>query len=107
MTPASPADDRRRHLRFPLGLPVLIHLEGRDDSTPVEIVDIAERGARFRTVGERVPIHQRASFGFVTAAQAACVASGRVVRVDDGGVFVLSVERAKSAFRSFVGSLSP
>jgi hypothetical protein len=110
MSQADPPDNRRRHLRFPLGLPVIIHLDGRDESMAVEIVDIAAKGARFRASAGPLPLHQRASFGFVTADQEACVANGRIVRVGGAGEregeFVVSVERANPAFVHFVTSLS-
>lgn len=105
MTERRPAEDRRRHLRFPLGLPVMIHPEGPDESLTVELVDIALRSARFRTEGRALSVDQRASFGFVIAGQMPCVATGRVLRVAGGGEFVLAVERANPAFHSFVGSL--
>lgn len=99
-------DDRRQHLRFPLGLPVVIHLEGRDQSLTVEIVDIAMRGVRCRAAAEVLPMDQQVSFGFVTSGHKTCVAVGRVVRVADGGEFVLSLERSNAAFDNFIGSLA-
>ena len=101
-----PRDDRRQHLRFPLGLPVTLHLEGRNDAVVVEIVDIALKGVRFRAADRAPPVEQRASFGFVTSDRRTCVATGRVVRVAGGGEFVLMVERANLAFDRFVGSLA-
>jgi hypothetical protein len=84
----------------------MIHPEGPGESHTVELVDIAMRGARFRTAGRVLPVDQRASFGFVTAGQMTCVATGRVLRVAGGGEFVLALERANPAFQSFVGSLT-
>ena len=55
MTPANPRPrsrpDRREHARFPLGMPGVIHVEARNESLTVEVVDIAPRGVRFRSAG--------------------------------------------------------
>jgi len=106
LSPTPPLDDRRQHLRFPLGLPVTIHVEGHDEAVAVEIVDIALKGVRFRASDRALPVDQRVSFGFVTSDHRTCVATGRVLRVTDGGEFVLAVERANLAFDGFVGSLA-
>jgi hypothetical protein len=107
MTHQRPAhDERRRHLRFPLGLPVEIHVDGESEPVVVELVDIAEQGVRFRSVAGGLRLDQRAAFGFVIPGQQACVANGRVVRIEAGGVFVLSLDRSNAAFRGFVGSLA-
>jgi len=84
----------------------MIHLEGRDETVAVEIVDIALKGARFRAADRALPVDQRASFGFVTSDHRTCVATGRVLRVAAGGEFVLAIERANLAFDRFVGSLA-
>ena len=105
LSQTQPREDRRRHLRFALGLPVSVHLEGREEPVTVEIVDIAMKGVRFRAADATVPVEQRASFGFVTSDHRTCIATGRVLRVASGGEFVLAVERANLAFDRFVGSL--
>lgn len=98
--------ERRRHSRFPLGLPVKVHLAGRTDPITVELMDIAEGGVRFRALSDEVRLDERAAFGFVLPDQPACMAKGRVVRIDGGGEFVLSLEHANDAFRGFLGSLA-
>jgi hypothetical protein len=98
--------DRRRHSRFPLGLPVKVHLDGRADPITVELMDIAEGGVRFRAGRDEVRVDQTAAFGFVVPDQRACVAKGRVVRVEGTGEFVLVLEQSNEAFRGFVESLS-
>jgi hypothetical protein len=106
MTQERVQEDRRRHARFRLGLPVKMHLDG--DATPmtVELIDIGEQGVRFRLPGDSMQLDQRAAFGFVIPGQHVYVAHGRVVRVDDGGEFVLSLDQANHAFRNFLGSLA-
>ena len=109
MTPPNPRPrlrpDRREHARFPLGLPVVIHVEARNESLTVEVVDIAPRGVRFRSAGRTLALDERVSFGFVTPGPLSCVANGYVMRVDGGDEFVLSIDRANPAFHTFVGSL--
>jgi len=110
MTPANlrprSRPDRREHARYPLGLPVVIHLESRNESLTVEVVDIAPRSVRFRSAGRALALDERVSFGFVTPGPLSCVANGYVMRVDEGDEFVLSIDRANPAFHTFVGSLA-
>jgi hypothetical protein len=98
--------ERRRHSRFPLGLPVRLQLAGREEPITVEMMDISEGGGRFRTVGDEVRVDQRAVVGFVVPDQRRCVANGRVVRVERDGQFIMSLDHANDAFRGFLGSLS-
>ena len=107
MTKGRARDERRKHLRFPLGLPVIIHVEGRGESLTVEIVDIAMKGVRFRAHTEALAVGQRVSFAFVTEGEKTCNATGRIVRVDGQGEFVLSLEGANPEFDSFIGGLAP
>lgn len=98
--------DRRRHSRFPLGLPVEMRLVGRQEPVTVELMDISAGGGRFRVVGADVSVDQAASFGFVVPDQRRCLAQGRVIRVDGAGQFALSFEQANDEFLGFVGLLS-
>jgi hypothetical protein len=116
--PAGNHGDRRRHLRFPLGLPVNIHVHGRPDPVSVQMVDIGAKGARFRLAyglapedasaqaTRKVTLDERAAFGFVSPGQHICVASGKVMRVAGDDEFVLSIDRANDAFHGFLGSLA-
>jgi hypothetical protein len=84
---------------------VVIHVEARNESLTVEVVDIAPRGVRFRSAGRALALDERVSFGFVTPGPLSCVANGYVMRVDHGDEFVLAIDRANPAFHTFVGAL--
>jgi hypothetical protein len=99
-------DDRRRHSRFPLGLPVRLHVSGRDEPLTVELVDIGKGGVRFRALEDGVSVDQRAAFAFVVAGEPVCAASGRVLRVAGGGEFIVSLDEANPAFHAFLKFLS-
>ena len=101
----SPAD-RRRHARYPLGLPVGVRLEGRPTPLMVELLDVSESGARFRTMGQRVKVAARATFGFVIPDRPSCQARGLVVRSDASGQFVLALDDANESFVGFVRLLA-
>ena len=48
--------DRRRHARFPLGLPVGVQIAGRPEPITVELLDLSATGGRFRSLGDRVRV---------------------------------------------------
>jgi hypothetical protein len=98
--------DRRRHARFPLGLPVGVRLEGRRTPLVVELLDVSESGARFQTMGQTVDVDERATFGFVVPDRSSCQARGLVVRADSSGQFVLALEDTNDAFVGFVRLLA-
>jgi hypothetical protein len=97
--------DRRRHLRFPLGLPVEMRLAGKPEALTVEMMDLSAGGGRFRFAGADVSVNQLATFGFVVPDQRRCFARGRIVRVEAPGVFALSLDQANEAFLGFLGLL--
>jgi hypothetical protein len=99
--------NRRRHARFPLGLPVKLQLTGRTEPIIVEIVDVSAGGLRLRSLGEEVRVGERGGLRFVlSAAERDCAASGRVARVERGGAFVLTLDETNDAFVRFLASLS-
>jgi hypothetical protein len=107
--PASPSaspSDRRRHYRFPVGLPVEVRFAGRQAPLTVELMDISAGGGRFRFAASDVRVDERATFGFVVPDQRRCYARGRVVRVDSPGQFALSLDQANEAFLGFLGLLA-
>jgi hypothetical protein len=108
MQPAARQTNRRRDVRFPLGLPATLHWvdhEAPDAPTIVEIVDISSRGLRLRSLDGGVSVARRASLHFVLSDQRVCTAAGEVNRVGRSGSFVLALEESNGAFRGFVDSL--
>ncbi len=83
-----------------------LQVTGQAASIIVEIVDVSAGGLRLRSLGEVVRVAQRATLRFVLSDQRACAASGRVMRVERGGVFVLTLDETNDAFRGFLASLS-
>src|SRR5262245_36492375 len=55
MTESPP--ERRRHARFPLGLPVGVRLAGRRTPLVVELLDVSESGARFHALEGDAGVH--------------------------------------------------
>jgi len=98
--------NRRRHMRFPLGLPARLHRAERPGSIVVEIVDVSATGLRLRSLADEVLAGDKAALRFVLTDQRICAVAGRVTRVERDGVFVLALDEANHAFHSFVASLS-
>lgn len=94
--------DRRRHERFPLGLPVQVRLEEREPAMLVELLDLSKSGARFGALTGDVHVADHVAFGFVVPDHPSCHAEGQVVRVDHSGQFVLALDAANDAFAGFI-----
>jgi hypothetical protein len=94
--------DRRRHERFPLGLPVRVELEEREQALIVELLDISKSGARFGSLAGDVRVSDHVTFGFVMPDRPSCHAKGQVVRVDRSGQFVLALDDANDEFVGFI-----
>jgi hypothetical protein len=100
--------NRRRHARFPLGLPVGVRFAGRHTPLVVELLDVSESGARFQAVDQAtdvVKVADRATFGFVVPDRPSCQAKGLVVRADRSGQFVLALDEANESFVGFIRTL--
>ena len=103
---AEPARDRRRHERVAVGLPVEVHVDDRPETLTVELIDIAEGGARMRPLSTcDVTVNRRATFGFIVPGGGRCVAAGRVARVQASGDFVVVLDRSNPAFLDFLSAL--
>lgn len=102
----APRQNRRKHARVPVGLPVEVHISGLAQPLIVELMDIAPGGIRFRAMTDQVTLDQRATFKFTAANHGECAAEGKVLRVQPGGVFIVALERANRVFRDFVLSLA-
>ncbi len=98
--------DRRRHARFPLGLPVGVQISGRSEPITVELLDVSATGGRFRSLGDRVRVDDTAIVAFVLEDQRRCTAEGRVVRSDASGEFALRLKSSNDAFAAFVRRLA-
>ncbi len=98
--------DRRRHARFPLGLPVGVQIAGRPGPITVELLDLSATGGRFRCLGDRVRVDETATVVFVLDDQRRCQAVGRVVRSEASGEFALRLKNSNDAFAAFVRRLA-
>jgi hypothetical protein len=99
-------NERRRHARFILGLPVGLRIGRRKTPLIVELLDVSESGARFQTMGDEVRVADRATFGFVSPEAPRCHAEGRVLRVDRAGQFVVAFDDANDDFVGFIRLLA-
>lgn len=98
--------DRRRDARIAVGLPVDVHIAGRPGPVTVEMMDIARRGVRFRALAEQPRVGEHASFSLFAAEHGRCSAEGRVARVQPGGEFIVTIDRANRSFKEFVDALA-
>jgi c-di-GMP-binding flagellar brake protein YcgR len=98
--------NRRRHPRVQVGLPVEVHLSGRETPLTVELTDIAAGGVRFRAPSNDVKLDQRAKFTFIAAGRGACAAEGHITRVNKDGEFIVVLDKTSPDFRAFVSSLA-
>ena len=98
--------NRRKHARVPVGLPVEVHISGIQTPLIVELMDLAPGGIRFRSLTDQVAMDQRATFKFHVANVGECAAEGKVLRIQPGGVFIVALERANRVYRDFVLSLA-
>ena len=103
---AANGKDRRRHTRFPLGLPVGVHIAGRPAAITVELLDLSATGGRFRALGDKIRLDDTATVAFVLDDQRRCQAEGQVVRADPSGEFAIRLKRANQAFASFIRQLA-
>jgi hypothetical protein len=96
--------ERRRHARFPLGLPVGLRVGGRKTPLMVELLDVSESGARFSASDAevRIRVDERAAFGFVVPDRSSCQAQGLVVRADRSGQFVVALDDKNESFVGFI-----
>jgi PilZ domain len=99
-------NDRRRHARFALGLPVGVRLGERPTPVMVELLDISESGARFQVAPDEghdeVRVAEHVAFGFILPDKASCQAKGQIVRVDRAGQFVLAFDQTNDGFLGFI-----
>ena len=96
-------EDRRRHARVALGLPVRVHFAGRTLPLTVEMSDVSRGGCFFR--GAMAPAGAEVAFGFVVPGRRVCMARGAVVRVERGG-FAVRIARANEDFHAFLAGIS-
>jgi PilZ domain len=99
------SDERRRHPRTYLGLPVRVHFAGDPRTITLELVDVSLGGAYFRTSDRRPRRGQWLALGFVTGERQVCAARGRAVRVDESG-FALAFDAVNSDLRNFLEDLA-
>lgn len=104
--PRPTGQDRRRHTRFPLGLPVGVQIAGRPELITVELLDLSATGGRFRSLGDRVRVDETATVAFLLEDQRRCMAEGCVVRSDASGEFAVRLKKGNEAFAAFIRRLA-
>lgn len=100
-------DDRRRHMRILIGLPVEVHLSDRKAALTVELADLAVGGARFHAASGEVKVDQRARFVFIATGGHACVAEGPIIRIEANGGFIVVLDKTNADFVAFIKALAP
>lgn len=99
----TPARERRRHRRTPVGLRVRVHFVGRTLPVTAELTDVSPGGCYVR--GVAAPGQAKLALGFVGRKSRVCLAAGQVLRVDQGG-FAVKLQRSNKAFMDFVDDIT-
>jgi hypothetical protein len=102
------ASDRRRRLRYPVGLPVTVQMEGLGESLLAELADVSSTGCFLR--GPELALYSRLgeqlTFGFVLRAGESGVVRGRVVRRAPNEGLGLVIEEANETFDQLLADLA-
>ena len=104
-------NDRRRHRRFTVGVPVRMRAAGAPTATMIELSDVSFRGCRIRGLwnASAPPLNSRVAFGFVLPDRNIALAKGRIVRQiadSQGGGVGMVIEKANVAFYEFLMTLA-
>jgi hypothetical protein len=102
------ASDRRRCLRYPVGLPVTVQMEGLGESLLAELADVSTTGCFLR--GPELALYSRLgeqlTFGFVLQSRESGVVRGRVVRRATNEGLGLVIEEANEVFDELLADLA-
>ena len=103
--------ERRRHRRFTVGVPVRLRTAGATTATMIELSDVSFRGCRIRGLWNAAtpPVNARVAFGFVLPDRNIALAKGRIVRQvaeSQGGGVGMVIEKANVAFYEFLMTLA-
>jgi PilZ domain len=101
--------DRRSRARYPIGLPVRVHVDGMERSLLAELADVSATGCFLRgaDIADVTDLGDRLAFGFVTQTLGVGLVRGRVVRRSPGGEGLgVVIEQANSFFDELLGTLA-
>jgi hypothetical protein len=100
--------DRRSRARYPIGLPVRVHIDGMDRSVLAELSDVSATGCFLRgpELAQATGPGDRIAFGFVLPSLEVGLVRGRVVRRTPGDGLGVAIEQANSPFDELLGSLA-
>jgi PilZ domain len=102
------ASDRRRSLRYAVGLPVTVQMEGLGESLLAELADVSTTGCFLR--GAELALYSRLgeqlTFGFVLRAGESGLVRGRVVRRAPNEGLGLVIEEANEIFDELLADLA-
>lgn len=100
--------DRRSRARYPIGLPVRVHVDGMDRSLLAELADVSATGCFLRgaEIVLATELGDRLAFGFVTQTLGVGLVRGRVVRRSAGDGLGVVIEQANTFFDELLGTLA-
>ncbi|HXU80392.1 MAG TPA: PilZ domain-containing protein [Polyangia bacterium] len=100
--------DRRRCVRYSVGLPVTVQMEGLGESLLAELSDVSATGCFLR--GPELALYSRLgeqlTFGFVLRGRESGVVRGRVVRRSPNEGLGLVIEEANETFDELLADLA-
>ena len=100
--------ERRRRIRYFVGLPVRVQVDGIDHATLAELTDVSATGCflRHQEMSFLIALGDRVAFGFVLPSRGVGLVRGRVVRRTPGEGLAVAIEQANEPFDELLGTLA-
>jgi hypothetical protein len=100
--------DRRRRIRYAVGLPVRVQVDGIATASLAELLDVSATGCFLRNqeMSFLIALGDRVAFGFVLPSRGVGLVRGRVVRRIPGEGLAVAIEQANEPFDELLGSLA-
>jgi hypothetical protein len=100
--------ERRRRIRYFVGLPVRVQIDGASPATLAELTDVSATGCflRHQEMSFLTSLGDRVAFGFVLPSRGVGLVRGRVVRTIPGEGVAVAIEQANEPFDELLGTLA-
>jgi hypothetical protein len=100
--------DRRRRIRYAVGLPVRVQVDGIPNASLAELTDVSATGCFLRNqeMSFLIALGDRVAFGFVLPSRGVGLVRGRVVRRTPGEGLAVAIEQANEPFDELLGTLA-
>jgi hypothetical protein len=104
----SAGHERRRRIRYFVGLPVRVQVDGIAHATLAELTDVSATGCflRHQEMSFLIEPGDRIAFGFVLPSRGVGLVRGKVVRRIPGDGLAVAIEQANEPFDELLGTLA-